>query len=167
MGMDESSNSGLGSALHRAVARCDEESAKYLVGHGASLSSKDFANRTPLDVAHELLFSFKCAAIQNGSNQNSQKVISEKVKVERIIRFLEDSSNERVKIRPLVNVMFCIQKLTETSLELEDAKSNSDDDETTKEAAEKREEKRAKAISEAWRKIYVESLIPFLFVSRE
>ena len=152
-------NESFGTALHRAVSRCDVESVKYLVGHGASLSSRDYAYRTPLDVAHELLFSFKCAAITQ--NQNSQKN-NRLREVERIIRFLDGTLNERTKIQPLVSLMFCAERMTQINL---DALKISSSEEENKEEAEEKAEKQKKKDSENWRKICVDTLLPFLFLS--
>ena len=159
MGMHEK-NTSFGTALHRAVSRCDVESVKYLVGHGASLSSRNYACLTPLDVAHELLFSFKCAAI--AQNQNSQKN-NRLREVERIIRFLEGTLNERTKIQPLVSLVFCAQKMTQIDHVFDEKKSS--DDEENKAEAEEKAEKRKKKNSENWRKICVDTLLPFLFLS--
>ena len=151
-------NESFGTALHRAVSRCDVESVKYLVGHGASLSSRDYAYRTPLDVAHELLFSFKCAAITQ--NQNSQKN-NRLREVERIIRFLDGTLNERTKIQPLVSLIFCAERMMQTHL---DALKMSSEEEN-KEKVEEKAEKQKKKDSENWRKICVDTLLPFLFLS--
>ena len=101
----------------------------------------------PLDVAHELLFSFKCAAITQ--NQNSQKN-NRLREVERIIRFLDGTLNERTKIQPLVSLMFCAERMTQINL---DALKISSSEEENKEEAEEKAEKQKKEDSEKWKKI--------------
>ena len=92
-----------------------------------------------MDVAHELLFSFKCAAITQ--NQNSQKNNRLREENELSDSWTRTLKSERTKIQPLVSLMFCAERMTQINL---DALKISSSEEENKEEAEEKAEKQKK-----------------------